>query len=69
MAIKQVAKESVRIMVEQFAQEIKISLFLNHPNIVKVYGCFCDKDNVYIMMEYMEEGSLYRLVKMAKRFS
>lgn len=56
-------------MLDQFAQEIKISLFLNHPNIVRVYGCFSDKDHVYIMMEYMEEGSLYRLSKLNKRFS
>jgi serine/threonine protein kinase len=56
-------------MLDQFVQEIKISLFLNHPNIVRVYGCFSDKDHVYIMMEYMEEGSLYRLAKLNKRFS
>jgi serine/threonine protein kinase len=36
---------------------------------VRVYGCFSDRENVYIMMEYMEEGSLYRLCKLSKRFS
>jgi serine/threonine protein kinase len=30
-------------MIEQFIQEVKIHLFLNHPNIVKMYGYFHDK--------------------------
>ena len=56
-------------MQDQFMQEIKISLYLNHPNIVKMYGCFSDADNIYIMLEYMEEGSLYRQMKLVKKFS
>lgn len=50
LAIKKVAKESIRLMIEQFVQEVKISLFLNHPNIVRMYGFFCDSDSIYIMM-------------------
>lgn len=34
-----------------------------------MYGCFSDADNIYIMLEYMEEGSLYRQMKLAKKFS
>ena len=41
---------------------------LNHPNIVRMYGFFTDRENIYILMEYMEEGSLYKQVKMVKRF-
>lgn len=55
-------------MLDQFVQEIKICLFMNHPNIVRMYGFFTDRDNIYILMEYMEEGSLYKQVKMVKRF-
>lgn len=69
MAIKKVAKEPIRLMQDQFMQEIKISLFLNHPNVVKMYGCFADVDNIYILLEYMEEGSLYKHMKLAKKFS
>ena len=54
---------------DRFRREAQSSASLNHPNIVRVYGCFSDKDNVYIMMEYMEEGSLYRLCKLSKKFS
>ncbi len=65
--MKQVKKEGVRLMLEQFIQEVKISLFLTHPNVVKFYGFFQDSLNFYILMEYMEDGSLYRLIKGGKR--
>jgi serine/threonine protein kinase len=67
LAIKQVKKESVRLMLEQFIQEVKISLFLCHPNVVKFYGFFSDALHFYIMMEYMEEGTLYKTIKTHKK--
>jgi serine/threonine protein kinase len=42
---------------------------VSHPNIVRMYGCFSDHDHIYILMEYMEEGSLYKRVKLAKKFT
>lgn len=54
-------------MLDQFVQEIKINLYANHPNIVKMYGFFSDKTYFYIVMEYMEEGSLYKVIKMCKK--
>lgn len=41
---------------------------MSHPNIVRMYGFFTDRDSIYILMEYMEEGSLYKQVRTAKRF-
>ncbi len=32
-----------------------------------MYGFFHDSIHFYIIMEYMEEGSLYKYVKMNKR--
>ena len=54
LAIKQIKKESVRLMLEQFTQQIKINMFLDHPNVTKTYGFFHDKSYFYILMEYME---------------
>ena len=34
-------------------------MFLNHPNILKLYHFFDDSNYVYLVMEYMEEGSLF----------
>lgn len=42
-ALKKIKKESVKFMIEQFIQELKIQQFLNHPNLVKIYGYFADK--------------------------
>lgn len=46
-------------MEHQVILEIKLQMFLEHPNIVKLYGFFDDSENIYLMMEYMEEGTLY----------
>jgi len=43
-------------------------MFLNHPKIVKMYGYFSDDEHFYMMIEYMEEGSLYSLMKKHKKF-
>jgi len=37
-------------MLNQFIQELKISLFINHTNVVKMYACFHDQLNFYIVM-------------------
>jgi aurora kinase len=44
-------------------------MFLDHPNVTKTYGFFHDKSYFYILMEYMEEGSLYRIIKMNKKLT
>lgn len=47
--------------------EIKIQLFLSHPNIVALYGIFSDKDNIYLLQEPCLEGQLYQKIKKMKR--
>ena len=32
-----------------------------------MYGCFSDKEHFYIMMEYMEGGSLFKHIRGNKR--
>lgn len=56
-------------MLQQFINEIKIQMFLDHPNIVKLYGCFDDATNFYILMEYMEGGNVFNLIKKAKKLT
>ena len=34
-------------------------MFLCHPNIIKMYGCFDDKENIYIILELAMGGQLY----------
>lgn len=56
-------------MMQQFIQEIKINMYLDHPNVTKTYGFFQDKIYFYILMQYMEQGSLYRIIKLNKRIN
>ena len=52
--------------MEQFVMEIKLQFFLNHPNILKLYGVFDDEEHIYLILEYMEDGTLYNQLKKKK---
>lgn len=45
-------------MEGQLARELKIQLYVNHPNIVKIYGFFEDLLHCYIIMECALDGHL-----------
>lgn len=45
-------------MQEQLVRELKIQMFLNHPNVAKVYGFFDDLLHFYILMECALDGHL-----------
>ena len=44
-------------------REVGILKKVNHPNIIKYYSSFLEKSNLYIIMEYAENGDLYSLIK------
>ncbi len=31
---------------------------------MKIYGIFCDKEHIYLLLEYLEGGTLYSMLKM-----
>ncbi|CAL9734278.1 spindle assembly checkpoint kinase [Monosporozyma servazzii] len=47
----------------QFIREVEIQSSLNHPNIAKLYGYFYDSKRVYMLMEFMPHGELYKLLE------
>ena len=47
--------------------EVSILKRLNHPNIIKYYSSFLENENLYIIMEYAENGDLYSIIKHYKR--
>jgi len=49
--------------IDQFIREMKIQMFLNHPNIVKMYGYFDDLSFIYILLEVATEGTLYKFLE------
>ena len=48
-------------------KEVSILRKLNHPNIIKYYSSFLEKECLYIIMEYAELGDLYSLIKHFKK--
>lgn len=60
-AVKKMSKKMIKSlkMCHQVILEIKLQMFLDHPNIVKLYGfLIADIEYIYLVMEYMEEGTL-----------
>jgi serine/threonine protein kinase len=50
-------------IVEQFIRELKIQLYLNHPNIIKMYGYFDDETHIFIILEVGTGGQLFHQLK------
>ena len=48
---------------EQILREIKIQSYLDHPNILKLYGYFDDEEKIYLILEYAAWGELYSSLK------
>ena len=44
-------------------REINIHKTLDHPHIIRLYDHFDDQKNFYLVMEYAENGNLYKQMK------
>jgi serine/threonine protein kinase len=52
----------------QLRREIEIQSQLRHKNILRLYGYFYDKKNIYLILEYAPGGELYKRLNTQKRF-
>ncbi|XP_020377256.2 NUAK family SNF1-like kinase 1 [Rhincodon typus] len=71
VAIKSVRKdrfqeEPDRIHIQR---EMEIMSSLNHPNIIRIYEVFENKDKIIIVMDYCSNGELYDYVNERRRLS
>ena len=55
-------------MKEQLFQEIKIQLFLKHPNLIQLYDFFYDSNRIYLFMELGTDGHLFSLLTKKGKF-
>jgi len=67
-ALKKIPKEMIKshFMVDQLALEIKLQSYLNHKNVLGIYGFFDNATHLFIVLEYMEGGTLYSQLKKNK---
>jgi aurora kinase, other len=65
IALKKIPKAMIKshYMIEQLTLEIRLQSCLNHKNILTMYGFFDDATHLYIVLEYMEQGTLYAQLK------
>ena len=64
VAIKSISLHSLSPSAQSdIMSEIDLLKNLNHPNIVKYKGFARDKDNLFIVLEYCETGSLEKMRK------
>lgn len=47
-------------------REINIMIRLNHPSVIKFYGYSIDDDDVSILMQYAQKGSLLSILKLIR---
>ena len=57
IAVKQLSSKSKQGNRE-FVNEIGMISGLQHPNVVKLYGCCIERNQLLLVYEYMENNSL-----------
>jgi serine/threonine protein kinase len=68
-ACKQVSKDKVIRMLDQFKRELLIMYKLDHPNIIKLYHHFEDTKYFFLLMELAEGGNLFQKLTSSKVFT
>ncbi|KAL9645685.1 hypothetical protein ABK040_003418 [Willaertia magna] len=63
---KQLEKEKV---AHQLRREIEIQSHLRHKHILRLFGYFHDKNNVYLIIEYAPRGEMYNYLQKCQRFT
>lgn len=64
-ALKKIPKAMIKshMMVDQLALEVRLQSCLNHRNILGMYGFFDNQTHLFIVLEYMDGGTLYEKLK------
>lgn len=55
-----------KAMAERFAQEVSLSITLNHPHLVRGLAGRPEGDGAFLALEYLEEGTLDDSLKMGQ---
>ncbi len=54
-------------MIDQFILELKLQTFMYNEHILALHGFFHDTESIYLILDYMEEGTLYSVLKKKKK--
>ena len=61
VALKKIEKKKIKEynMIDQFIKEIKLQNAFDHPKIVKFYGFFEEGNKFYLILEFINGGTLF----------
>lgn len=64
IAVKTVSRKNLKgKFYELLENEIKVLRTCNNPNIIKLYDIKKTKNNIYLILEYCNEGDLMQFIK------
>ncbi|OHT10654.1 STE20/SPS1-related proline-alanine-rich protein kinase [Tritrichomonas foetus] len=63
VALKVIDLEQCPIEIDTLRAEVALWSSCHHPNLVKYYGSFIEKSKLYIITEYMDQGSIYEMIR------
>ena len=67
VAVKQISINNSEANYELILKEIEVLSNISHPNIVKYYKYYEENDRIYIIMEYLEGGTLKEFINDKKK--
>ena len=68
-AIKLIEKKKLKKLnypIKIIYREISYQIQLNHPNIIRLYSFHEDEDNIYMILEYSNNGTLFSKIRSHK---
>lgn len=70
IAVKSVCRKNLKgKFYELLENEIKVLRTCNNPNIIKLYDIKKTKNNIYLILEYCNEGDLMQFIKKKERLT
>lgn len=66
VAVKILNIDNKKVTLEQIAREIKVLKELKHPNIIEYLGDYQQDDNIHLIMEFAENGTLKSFIEINK---
>ena len=71
-AIKHILKKRVlenNCSLSIIYKEIETQIIIDHPNIIRLYSYYENNDNIYLILEYLNKGTLFSKIRKKKKLS
>ncbi|CEM36746.1 unnamed protein product [Vitrella brassicaformis CCMP3155] len=68
-AVKLIVKDEVGVTIQELMEEIEILKIVDHPNVIRFYEVFEDRNFIYAVMEACTGGELFTRLEKRKFFT